>query len=74
LVLPPPHPNGPAPAIRVIRANGDPVPERRFDFEPQRGPRPNCGFIGLQDHKDNDVVFLKEVSIAPLKKTAVAAK
>ena len=28
---------------------GDPVPERKFDFEPQRGPRPLEGYIGLQN-------------------------
>lgn len=45
---------------------GQPVPERKFDFEPQRGPRPMEGYIGLQNHSDNDVVFFKEVSIQPL--------
>jgi hypothetical protein len=47
---------------------GDPVPERRFDYEPHRGPRPNIGWIGLQNHSDNDVVFFKEVAIKPLTK------
>jgi len=47
---------------------GDPVPPRKFWFEPQRGPRPNLGYIGLQNHGDNDIVFFKEVSIKPLKK------
>lgn len=47
---------------------GDPVPDRKFDFEPQRGPRPNEGYFGLQNHSDNDVVFFKEVSIRSLKK------
>lgn len=46
---------------------GQPVPERKFDFEPQRGPRPNEGWFGLQNHSDSDVVFFKEVSIQPLK-------
>jgi hypothetical protein len=46
---------------------GQPVPERKFDFEPQRGPRPNEGYIGLQNHSDNDIVFFKEVSVQPLK-------
>jgi hypothetical protein len=50
--------------------DGDPVPERKFDFEPQRGPRPDFGFIGLQNHSDNDIVFFKEVCIQPLKKKA----
>jgi hypothetical protein len=47
---------------------GDPVPEKKFDFEPQHGPRPMMGYFGLQNHSDNDVVFFKEVAIKPLKK------
>jgi hypothetical protein len=47
---------------------GDPVPERKFDFEPFRGPRPEFGYIGIQNHGDTDVVFFKEVSVQPLKK------
>ena len=47
---------------------GDPVPAKKFDFEPQRGLRPIFGYFGLQNHSDNDIVFFKEVSIAPLKK------
>jgi len=45
---------------------GDPVPERKFDFEPFRGPRPLYGYMGLQNHGDNDVVFFKEVVVKPL--------
>ena len=47
---------------------GQPVPERKFSFEPQRGPRPNEGYIGLQNHSDKDVVFFKEVAVKMLKK------
>src|SRR5581483_9522171 len=47
---------------------GQPVPERKFDFEPQRGPRPNDGYFGLQNHSDKDIVFFKEVAIKPLSK------
>jgi hypothetical protein len=47
---------------------GDPVPTRKFDFEPQHGPRPVEGYIGLQNHSDTDVVFFKEVAIKKLKK------
>jgi hypothetical protein len=47
---------------------GDPVPERKFNFEPQRGPRPNDGYIGLQNHSEKDVVFFKEVAVKMLKK------
>src|SRR6266496_4846754 len=46
----------------------DPVPERKFNFEPERGPRPNDGYIGLQNHSDKDVVFFKEVAVRMLKK------
>jgi 3-keto-disaccharide hydrolase len=46
---------------------GQPVPERKFDFEPQHGTRPNEGYIGLQNHSENDVVFFKEVSVQLLK-------
>lgn len=45
---------------------GDPVPERKFDFEPYRGPRPDSGYIGLQNHGENDVVYFKEVAVKPL--------
>jgi len=47
---------------------GDPVPERIFDFEPYRGKRPEYGYIGMQNHSDNDIVFFKEVSVKPLEK------
>jgi hypothetical protein len=46
---------------------GEPVPEKKFDFEPERGPRPNYGYIGLQNHSDNDIVFFKEVAVRPLR-------
>jgi hypothetical protein len=45
---------------------GDPVPERKFDFEPYHGRRPDYGYIGLQNHDENDVVYFKEVSVKPL--------
>jgi hypothetical protein len=49
---------------------GDPVPERKFDFEPYRGPRPDSGYIGVQNHGDADVVYFKEIAVKPLKKTS----
>ncbi|MDP4214260.1 MAG: DUF1080 domain-containing protein [Bacteroidota bacterium] len=45
---------------------GEPVPERKFDFEPYRGPRPESGYFGLQNHSDKDIVYFKEVSVRPL--------
>jgi hypothetical protein len=47
---------------------GQPVPPRKFDFEPERGPRPNEGWFGLQNHSDKDIVFFKEVAIKQLNK------
>jgi len=45
---------------------GQPVPERKFKFEPQRGRRPDEGWMGLQNHSDNDIVFFREVSVQSL--------
>lgn len=47
---------------------GDAVPERKFDFEPIRGPRPNEGYFGLQNHGTEDIVYFKEVAVKPLSK------
>lgn len=47
---------------------GEPVPARKFDFEPYPGRRPDFGYFGLQNHGDEDVVYFKEVSVRPLKK------
>jgi len=48
---------------------GDPVPERKFDYEPYRGLRPEFGYIGIQNHDEENVVFFKEISVKPLKKS-----
>ena len=47
---------------------GNPVPPKKLEFEPERGPRPQEGYIGLQNHSENDVVFFKEVAVRMLKK------
>jgi len=47
---------------------GDTVPEKKFDFEPWRGLRPLEGYMGLQNHSDNDIVFFKEVAVKKLNK------
>jgi hypothetical protein len=58
--------------------NGEPVAE--FDSselkpeakettgegDPARGPRPESGYIGLQNHDPKSTVFFKEVSVRPL--------
>lgn len=45
---------------------GDPVPPRKFDFEPYHGRRPDSGYIGLQNHSDNDIVYFREVAVKDL--------
>lgn len=47
---------------------GAPVPPRKFDFEPYHGIRPNSGYIGLQNHGADDVVYFKKVAVKPLEK------
>ncbi len=43
-----------------------PLPERRFPYEPERGPRPERGYIGLQNHDADSAVYFREVSVGPL--------
>jgi hypothetical protein len=48
----------------------DPIPERTQSYEPERGPRPEVGYIGIQNHDDyqgGSHVYFKEVSVRPLK-------
>lgn len=47
-------------------AEGQPVPEARRWFEPIRGPRPESGYIGLQNHDEQSTAYFKEVSVKPL--------
>jgi hypothetical protein len=45
---------------------GQPVPAKApGSHDPDRGPRPDSGFIGLQNHPGSEVYF-KEVSVVPL--------
>lgn len=43
--------------------DGDPVPEKKNPYEPDRGPRAKSGYIGLQNHGDKDVVLFREISV-----------
>jgi hypothetical protein len=45
---------------------GQPVPPKKKKYEPDRGLRPNEGYIGLQNHSDHDIVYFKEVAIKSL--------
>jgi hypothetical protein len=42
---------------------GQPVPDKKFSFEPDRGVRPDKGWIGLQNNSDQDVVYFKTVAV-----------
>ncbi|WP_031499380.1 3-keto-disaccharide hydrolase [Bryobacter aggregatus] len=42
---------------------GQAVPERKAWYEPVRGPRPDVGYIGLQNHDAKSQVYFKEVSV-----------
>lgn len=59
----------------IVRLNGvlvtdydgvSPVPPKAKPYEPERGPRPAFGYIGLQNHDDRAVIYFKEISVAPL--------
>jgi len=52
--------------ITHFDSNDPSIPPRQKSFEPERGPRPDSGYIGLQNHGANDVVWFKEVSVRPL--------
>jgi hypothetical protein len=43
------------------------IPERKRYSEPQRRPRPDEGYIGLQNHDENSRLLFKEVSVRPLR-------
>ena len=45
---------------------GGPVLPRAHDWEPERGPRPEEGYVGLQNHSSDDIVYFREVSIRDL--------
>jgi 3-keto-disaccharide hydrolase len=47
-------------------AESQPVPPKRKPYEPDRGLRPNEGYIGLQNHSDKDIVYFKEVAVKDL--------
>ncbi|MBI1791814.1 MAG: DUF1080 domain-containing protein [Acidobacteria bacterium] len=49
----------------VNRFRGDqPAPPRKQWYEPVRGPRPDEGFIGLQNHDGRSKIVFREVSVS----------
>ena len=55
--------------VRVAEFDpGGPVPERKDTGphgDPERGPRPRSGYVGLQNHDERSVVYFKEVAVRP---------
>jgi|GEM_PF-267579 len=58
--------------LTVVSLNGEvvnrfdpsqPVPERKLWHEPVRGPRPDAGFIGIQNHDERSTIYFKEISV-----------
>jgi hypothetical protein len=49
--------------VNQFRGN-QPVPERKQWYEPVLGPRPDSGYIGLQNHDARSTVYFKEVSVS----------
>ncbi len=45
---------------------GDTVLPREATWEPERGPRASEGYIGLQNHSDEDEVYFRSVRVRPL--------
>jgi hypothetical protein len=54
-------------ALVTDYVEGDPVPPKTEDHEPERGPRPETGYIGLQNHGGEARVHFREVSVAALR-------
>lgn len=50
--------------VKVTEFRGDqPAPPRKAWYEPVRGPRPDEGYIGLQNHDERSTVYFREVSV-----------
>ncbi len=44
-----------------------PVPPKKGRYEPDRGPRPETGYLAIQHHGGAATVWFREISITPLK-------
>jgi len=60
----------------IVKVNGvlvtdydgsSPVPPKVQPYEPERGPRPDSGYIAVQAHDPSAVITFKEISVEPLK-------
>jgi Domain of Unknown Function (DUF1080) len=61
----------------IVKLNGvlvtdydgkSPVPPKVHPWEPDRGPRPDSGYIAVQAHDPSAVISFKEISVEPLDK------
>lgn len=61
--------NGPRTIVRLngVLVNdfteGQQVPPRQHHYEPIRGPRPELGYIGIQNHHEPQTVHFREISV-----------
>jgi hypothetical protein len=60
----------------IVKLNGtlvtdydgvSPVPPKRGRYEPERGPRPDTGYIAIQHHGGAATVWFREISLLPSK-------
>lgn len=49
-------------------SDGDPVPPKKHDWDPNRGPRPDSGYVAVQNHPHGKTVYFKEISIRPIER------
>jgi hypothetical protein len=42
---------------------GTKVPPREHTYEPMRGPRPDVGYIGIQNHHEPQTVLFREITV-----------
>jgi hypothetical protein len=56
----------------VVKLNGvlvtdydgvSPVPPKNGQFEPERGPRPDAGYIAIQHHSGRQTIWFKEITL-----------
>ncbi len=54
--------------VKVTDYDGvSPVPEKVKPYEPDRHPRAESGYIGVQNHDSSSVISFKEISVRPLR-------
>ena len=46
---------------------GQPVPPKKHNYEPDRGERPVSGYIGLQNHAEDSIVYFSDIAMRPLR-------